>query len=48
MQRLCSGVAGERETEFGYFACKKEALKLPASEVPGEVVDSVNCEFINK
>jgi len=47
VQRLCSGVAGERETEFGCFACKKEA-KLPASEVPGEVVDSVNCEFINK
>jgi len=31
-------VAGERKTEFGYFACKK--AKLSASEVPGEVVGS--------
>ena len=28
-----------RETEFGYFVCKKEA-KLSASEVPGKVVGS--------
>ena len=32
-------MASERKTEFGYFACKKEA-KLSASEVPGEVVGS--------
>jgi len=32
-------VASERKTEFGYFACEKEA-KLSASEVPGEVVRS--------
>ena len=32
-------MASERETEFGYFAFKKEA-KLSASEVPGEVVGS--------
>jgi len=29
-------VASERKTEFGYFACEKEA-KLSASEVPGVV-----------
>ena len=39
MRRRCGGVAGERQTEFGYFAWKKEA-KLSASEVPGEVVGS--------
>ena len=39
MRRRCSGVAGERQTEFGYFAGEKKA-KLSASEVPGEVVGS--------
>ena len=37
--RRCSGVAGERQTEFGYFAGKKEA-KLSASQVTREVVGS--------
>ena len=32
-------MASDRKTEFGYFACKKEA-KLSASEVLGEVVGS--------
>ena len=33
-------MAGQRKAEFGYFASEKEA-KLSASEVPGEVVGSV-------
>ena len=32
-------MAGDRKTEFGYFAREKEA-KLSASEVPGDVVGS--------
>ena len=32
-------MASERKSDFGYFACKKEA-KLSASGVPGEVLGS--------
>ena len=32
VRRWCSGVAGERKTEFGYFACKKSCLQVKCQE----------------
>jgi len=40
VRRWCSRVAGERKTEFGYFACEKKEVKLSASDVSAEVLGS--------